>query len=278
MHPVQLRKKHWIILCLIFVVGILVGYGVPGLHPQNPAKAPVNETGVSPANETGLSHAERAGFNNIVLAVNLPESPSSVPVYRIRSIDTLEEGDPAKAFTEKKNVPSAREAPAAAARALEKYGGLPSDARLDMVFPRAMHEVKEDGSDREIYSEGTQISYMQEINGSPVIGGGINLELGVNGEIFNILKEWPIYEIYDGSVVKIIPARTAYEKLRNGEVMNGKIQGQIHEGTKVTEFRQGYLVAGGPGSYLKPVWVFAITEHITSEDERPFLQWVDATA
>jgi len=242
-----LQKIHWIILGLILACGLILGIAVIGLHLTPWSMY------VDPSEGYGISTMQ-GGLDTLILDTEFPKSPVSMPIYKIKSIDRVEEGIPEKAFTTKKSIPSADEAPALAEKGLKKYGGLPKDSQLVRAIPNYQYKYNlTTNTVEEQKSVSTQVIYHQILNGSEVIGGIINLHLGENGEIIDILKIWPAYE-YTGEV-SIIPAELAYEKLMKGEAFK-KPQGVISEDTKIIDIKLGYEVTGETGSYLKPVWIF----------------------
>jgi regulatory protein YycH of two-component signal transduction system YycFG len=112
------------------------------------------------------------------------------------------------------------------------------------------------------------------LNGSPVMGSGINIHLGEDGEIISVVKIWGVYK-YAGKV-EVISAEKAYEKLKNYEI-TPKPQGTIMKGTKIKNIQLGYrLLQPGSdekGAYLQPVWIFYATD---PRDSVPFPLMVDA--
>jgi hypothetical protein len=245
-----LRKTHWIILGLIVGCGLISGIAVLVLL-QNHGYLNAGQPG-----GLGISGVQ-GGLDTLILDTEFPKSPVSVPIYKIISIDRVEEGIPEKAFSTKKTIPSADEAQAVAEKALEKYGGLPKDAQLAAARPSYRYKYNlTTNAVEEKYPVRTQVIFHQVINGSRVYGATINLDLGENGEIIDILKIWPAYE-YAGEV-NVIPAEQAYEKLMKGEVLS-RPQGTIHEGTKITDIKPGYQVTGKENSLLKPIWIFYAT-------------------
>ncbi|MCK9591068.1 MAG: two-component system regulatory protein YycI [Methanoregula sp.] len=242
-----LQKTHWIILGLILTCGLILGIAVIGLHLTPWSMY------VDPSEGHSISTMQ-GGLDTLILDTEFPKSPVSMPIYKVISIDHVAEGIPEKAFTTKKSIPSAAEAPALAEKGLEKYGGLPKDAQLVRAIPSYQYKYNlTTNAVEEQKPVSTQVIYHQMLNGSRVIGGSINLDLGENGEIISIVKIWPAYE-YAGEV-NITPAELAYEKLMKGEAFK-KPQGVISEGTKIIDIKLGYEVTGEKDSYLKPVWIF----------------------
>ncbi|ADN36189.1 PKD domain-containing protein [Methanolacinia petrolearia DSM 11571] len=263
-------KPKWIIPVLLLASALLLGAVFTGLMPSS-----VNTKAGSHEN-TGLP-VMQGQFDSLVLDTVLPTSPEVMAVYKIRSIDLVQDGDETKAFSIKKTIPSAAEAPALAEKALEKYGGLSEDAKFVDAVPRYLNKYNlTTDSVEEQYPMRTQVRYIQILNELPVIGASINLDLGEDGEIINIIKAWPKYE--QTGEVTVISAENAYEKLRNSETID-RLQGSIPEGTKITKITPGYKLynAWNQNSepFLKPVWIFYA---VTSFDPEPFPLMVDATA
>jgi Zn-dependent metalloprotease len=215
---------------------------------------------------------------SLTLDTELPKSPASVSVYKIKSIDLIQDGNAEQVMTVGDSIPSASEAPSLAENALEKYGGLPKNAQLVDAVPRYQFKYNlTTETVEEQYPWQTQVRYIQVLNGSPVIGATINLGIGDDGEITSIVKAWPEYD-YAGEV-GVISAEKAYEKLKNHETTD-KIQGDLPEGTKITEIKLGYKLydewnSGVKEPYVKPVWIYYA---ITPLDPEPFPLMVDATA
>jgi hypothetical protein len=245
-----LQKTHWIFLGLILACGLILGIGVIGLHLTPWSMY------VDPSEGHSISTMQ-GGLDTLILDTEFPKSPVSMPIYKVKSIDRVQDVIVEKAFTTKNSTPSAAEAPALAEKGLEKYGGLPKDAQLGIVIPNYQYKYNlTTNTVEEQKSVSTQVIYMQMLNGSRVIGGSINLMLGENGEIISIVKTWPAYE-YAGEV-NIITAEQAYEKLKNSETID-KPQGNIKEGSNITDIRLGYKLTKETNSYLTPIWIFTAT-------------------
>lgn len=255
---------------LIIACCIILGVAVIGLQHGFLFSHPVADQGA------GLP-ALQGESGSLILDAELPASPASITLYNVMSIDMIDEGNEKLVFSVKKSIPSAAEAPSVAENALEKFGGFPKEARLVDAVPRYIKKFNlTTNSVEEQYPVATQVRYVQMLEGLPVIGAGINLDLGENNEIIRILKIWPAYE-YAGEG-KVITAESGFEKLKLGDTIE-KGQGTLPGDTKITEIRLGYkLVRTGPDSkepYLKPVWIFYA---VTPLDPEPFPLLVDATA
>jgi hypothetical protein len=265
-----LKKITWMIPGLILACGMILGIAVIGLHQDFSFLSP----GARQGNDLPVFQGQTGSLE---IATAFPASPESVSLYRVLSIDRIEEGNETRAFSTKKAIPSAADAPALAEQDLEKYGGLPQEARLTDAVPRYISKFNlTTNSVEERYPVATQVRYVQMLNGLPVIGAGINLDLGEDNEIIRILKIWPAYE-YTGEG-KVIPAESGFEKLKKGDTLE-KAQGSLPDDTKISEIQLGYrLVRAGTGvkePFLKPVWIYYA---VTPLDPEPFPLVVDATA
>lgn len=263
------KKGNWMLPVFILACCITLGIaviGFPGFSFQQP-----------PADQGAGLPALQGGAGPLILDTDFPASPASVNLYNVVSIDRVDDGNEDLVFSVKKSIPSAEEAPSVAEKALDKYGGLPEEALLVDAVPRYINKFNQTtNSIEEQFPVATQVRYVQMQEGLPVIGAGINLDLGENNEIIRILKIWPVYE-YAGEA-KVITAENGFEKLKLGETIE-KAQGDLPGNTKITEIRLGYkLVRTGPDSkepHLKPVWIYYA---VTPLDPEPFLLMVEATA
>ena len=263
-------KPKWMITGLLLASALLLGAVFTGLLPYqvNPQADSQKDT---------VFPVMQGQFDSLVLDTVLPDSPGVMAVYKIRSIDLVRDGDETKAFTIKNRIPSAAEAPALAEKALEKYGGLPEDAQLVDAVPRYLNKYNlTTESVEEQHPIGTQVRYIQVLNEYPVIGASINMNLGEEGEIIDIMKAWPEYELTEE--VNVISAESAYEKLMNSETID-RYQGSLPEGSKITRIVPGYKLYNvwtqDSEPFLKPVWIFYT---VTKYDPESFPLMVDATA
>ncbi len=265
-----LKKTSLMIPGLILACGIILGIAVIGLQQDFSFSSPV----APPSKDLPVLQGQTGSLK---IATEFPVSPASVSLYKVMSIDRIDDGNENQAFSMKKTIPSTAEAPALAEKALEKYGGLPKEARLTDAVPRYISKFNlTTNSVEEQYLVAMQVRYVQMLDGFPVIGAGINLDLGENNEIIRILKIWPAYE-YTGEG-KVIPSESGFEKLKKGDNLE-KAQGSLPDGTKISEIQFGYrLVRTGAGvkePFLKPVWIYYA---VTPLDPEPFPLMVDATA
>jgi len=93
--------------CLISAVIVL---GIQ-IHSQN--------THIVAPDKTDIS-AMQWQSGSLTLDTELPDSPASVPVYKIKSIDLIQEGNAEQGMKVRDSIPSASEAPTLAEKALEK--------------------------------------------------------------------------------------------------------------------------------------------------------------
>jgi hypothetical protein len=236
-------KLTWLIVGLI-LVGVTMGAVILGTH----------------ANDSRSSFVLQGSQNQFNLNTGFPESPKNAPMYRVIATDSIFEGSP-KSMEIKTKIPSEAEAPAFAIRALEKYGGLPTDAVLykSTAVYRNKYNLTTDTIE-EKYPLRTQVIYLQQVNGAPVIGPGaeINIELGENGELLEIEKAWRSLE-YAGDV-PVISAEEAFEKLNRGELLV-KYQSPLNE-INISDIKIGYYAEhrNHDQKYYTPVWIFFGTD------------------
>lgn len=252
---------------LVLVLTVLVGTSlISGLNPPPPSES---IPGSLEYNRT------------ITLDVPLPVSPYAVPNYRVASVQKFSSGT-GTALTVKKHIPSIEEAPGLAEKVLEEYGGFPADAvleRTEQVFMKK-YNLKT-GTVEEQYPQYTRVAYRQYVNGSPVMGSGIEVSLGENGELLDISKDWSILE-YTGEI-PVISAEEAFEKLNRQDLLI-PLQCCIL-GYHITRVEIGYHLeshlpdaSGQPAApnVCTPVWIFyGIKPEIIDDEPYPLL--VNAT-
>ena len=232
---------------LVLVIAVLMGTSlVSGLNPSSPA---------------GLSLDTLAYDRSITLDVPLPASPATVPDYRVVSVQKFSTGT-GTSLTVKEHIPTIEEAPGLAEKALIQYGGLPVDAvleRTEQVFMKK-YNLKT-GTVEEQYPQYTRVAYSHYVNGSPVMGSGIDVSLGEDGELLDISKDWSTLS-YAGEVL-VISANEAFEKLQARDLLI-PIQSSLN-GYHITRIQSGYYVrTHNPGVSMQapapnqctPVWIF----------------------
>jgi len=216
----------------------------------------------------------------ITIDVPLPPSPATVPDYRVVSVQKFSTGT-GTSLAVRDHIPSVAEAPGLAEKALEEYGGLPADAvleRTEQVFMKK-YNLKT-GMVEEQYPQYTRVAYRQYVNGSPVMGSGIEVSLGDGGELLDVSKDWSVLE-YIGEI-PVISAGEACEKLQNRDLLK-PIQSSLN-GYHITRVQSGYhMETRIPGSPMQetplerctPVWIFYGIKPGT--DVEPFPLLVNAT-
>lgn len=196
-------------------------------------------------------------MGDINIDVAIPDSPVCITGYKGVFLpgDLVNEmpGD----FKARKNVISEEDAPEAAVRILEQYGGLPPDAILNgavtnyrnLLDPQTWEVIDTVPLD-------TSVSWWRIVDGRPVVGDRdiIQVILGENGELVRIYKRWRTYTPTGN--VPVIPFSKAMEKLEKGEILNPTMG--IGEDVYVYSTILGYYVKGleNPEITLEPVWIF----------------------
>lgn len=251
---------------LVLVIAVSIGTSlVSGLNPPPPA---------------GSSPGSLEYNRTITIDVPLPVSPYAVPNYRVVSVQKFSAGS-GTSLAVKDHIPSTDEAPGLAEKVLKEYGGLPADAVLEKTEQVFMKKYNlKTGTVEEQYPQYTRVAYRQYINGSPVMGSGITVSLGENGELLDISKDWSTLE-YAGEI-PVISADEAFEKLNRQDLLI-PLQCSIL-GYHITRVEFGYHVeshlpdASGqpaPPNVCTPVWIFYGVKPGTDAEPYPLL--VDAT-
>lgn len=216
--------------------------------------------------------AHQGSVPGFVLEKELPVSGATAPVYRVISKESVFQGSP-DVMTVKRSIPSEEQAVPLAEKILRDYGGLPEDAvllKVEQIFlEKSNGETKDVG---EKFPQFTQVIYEQQIQGSPVVGPGaeINICLGENGELLQIEKAWRHVEY--GGEVPIISASEAYEKLRSLDLLIVP-QSQI-AGVRISDVKLGYYAEhrDHDQNIYSPVWIF----YGYKQGGKPFPYMVDA--
>jgi hypothetical protein len=195
----------------------------------------------------------------VSINANLPESPPSVPLYRVvpseydmafYSVNHLVDFRP--------NVTSEADAPQVVPVALIPYGGLPQGAKLTFVkteyvetFNLDTHQVIE----RDPIS--TNVQYRRYIDDKPVVGdgGSIYIDLGNYGELIYLNKVWRT--VSSDGTVPIIPVSTAIEKMKRGVLLGHRPKCACQ--LNVDKIGLGYYEKGRDETqeFLEPVWIFS---------------------
>jgi len=260
-------KTKWVIISLIFASCIIAGVAVIGGYMWSGSSSDA----ITPGAQT-LAPLQ-GSTEKLILESSFPKAPGTVPLYKVKSVETIQEVNEKLSLTVKNRIPTADEAPALAEKSLEAYGGLPDDASLINAIP--LYRVKYNvttGTEVEKYPVRTQVRYIQNIDGYPVFKAGISLMLGENGEILDIYKNWiTAYEKSGESTV--ISAEDGFKKLKEGKT-SAELQGTIPTGSKVSAIEFGYYY-DKKSDDLKPVWVY---KTIMGTETEPFNLYVDAMA
>jgi len=216
----------------------------------------------------------------ITIDVPLPPSPATVPDYRVVSVQKFSTRT-GTSLAVRDHIPSVAEAPGLAEQVLEDYGGLPADAvleRTEQVFMKK-YNLKT-GMVEEQVPQYTRVAYRQFVNGSLVMGSGIEVSFGDGGELLDVSKDWSTLE-YIGEI-PVISADEEFGKLQNRDLLK-PIQSSLN-GYHITRVQSGYHVKTRiPGSPMQaspperctPVWIFYGIKPGT--DVEPFPLLVNAT-
>ena len=212
---------------------------------------------IIPAHGLPLGGNFTSPIGGVTISATIPDSPSNVTAYRLTpgtndmayfSVEELE-----KIRT---NVTSDLDAPLVAQHILDNYGGLPQGAVL--AYDATEYLEKINGSSGEVeerYPISTNVQYARSLNGVPVVGEGafINIELGDNGELLYLNKEWKSVSPEGG--MPVIPVAIAIQKLRQGVVLDPK---KDPYNVNITKIRLGYYEKGRNQTqeYLDPAWLF----------------------
>jgi Zn-dependent metalloprotease len=259
-------KIKWIIFCLVLASCIVAGIAAIGVYGGNGSSLAMSTDSGGPLSPI------QGSTEKLIMDTSFPKAPVTVPLYTVKSVETIQEVNEKLSMTIKNSIPTADEAPALAEKSLEAYGGLPKDARLINAIP--LYRVKYNittNTDEEKYPVRTQVRYIQKIDGYPVYKAGISLMLGEKGEILDIYKNWiTAYEI--SGEAQVISAEEGFEKLQKVET-TAELQGNIPEGSKISDIEFGYYLDKKNGNALKPIWVY---KAIMGPDMEPFNLYVDA--
>jgi hypothetical protein len=205
-------------------------------------------------------------YGIIIVPAELPVTPDNMTLYKVTpqpsdmvyfSVINLEQT--------RLNVTSEADAPSVAQKILERYGGLPDDAKLSYEKIEYLNQIEFSNipflPPREIpkYPISTNVQYSRIINGHQVAGDGgfINIELGNFGELLYLDKVWRT--VTPVGTVHIISASQAIEKMQRGEILGDRPKcGCELTVTKIipTYYEKGRNISQ---EYLDPIWVFAGT-------------------
>jgi PKD repeat protein len=200
----------------------------------------------------------QSAFGEVTLNTTLPSSPSEIPILAA----TVNSGDIIQSWSqdlmmEQHNVTSEVDAPQVALNILQtEGGGLPQGAVRSYV--NTTYLLGYNTETGELFNSSpllTSVQYRREIDGMPVGGRGgiIDISLGEDGKNLGLLKVWRTASILGSQ--KLIPADTAVEKLKNGELLEIP-----QDGINVTinDIKLGYFEKGADEQqeFFEPVWIF----------------------
>lgn len=264
----EFMKKNFIII-LIIVSIIVIGGALlfPGFFSKSPEPEKITGTSLnSSLNPTtplvppgaDLPHILKT-TGKIRINATVYMNSSSLPVYRgvvgENGSINLQLQQIGKS---RQNVTTPEEAPEAARKAMEPYGGLPADAVYDgarmSYIEMYDHDLKKTTFKEPMF---ITVFYSMDFHDMPILGdtNSILLTLGTKGELLRIFKVWRNYT-YTGDV-PIIPVDTAIEKLEREELIDSAWHPE-EAPFIIDSIGQGYYTkdAGNSETLLEPVWIF----------------------
>ena len=247
-----MKNKHYLVIAGIIAVLVCSLIGFQAFSTQNSAG---RITRTIPAENISMNIKSEIG--NIIINAPLPESPSTISIYKgTYGADGWKEFESPKLHETKSSIPNESEAHEMAKNASIPFGGIPIDAVISFVEQRIGHGVNlTTGKYVTNYPKSTVISYFRELNGMPIEGSGeeIRVELGENGELLLFSKRWRTWEKVGD--VPIINATRAVEKLQKGETI-GQLLKTVD--LNIHTIQLGYYM-GYPDreeDTLEPIWIF----------------------
>ena len=247
-----MKNKHDLIIAGIIVVLVCSVIGFQLLSTQN-STGSISLT--IPAENISMNFKSEIG--NIIINAPLPESPSTISIYKgTYGADGWIEYESPKLHETKSTIPNESEALEMAKNASKSYGGIPNDAVIFLISKHVAHGINP--KTHEIvadYPISTILIYSRDLNGMPIEGSGegIRVELGENGEMLLFSKRWRTWEKVGD--VPIINATRAVEKLQKGETI-GQLKKTVD--LNIHTIQLGYYT-GYPDreeDTLEPIWIF----------------------
>lgn len=235
------RIKNIVIILTIFISGC-AGFVVP--------------TGALVSHQLHPSYSAIPLIGSMIISTSIPDNPNNVTLFKVtpQSNDIVDYSTPDLAKI-KSNVTSEADAPIVVQNVLLDYGGLPPGSQLNSVVTGYAKQIDlNTGQILKKYPISTRVQYSRSLDGIPVVGRGgyIDVELGENGEVLDLIKIWRT--VTPSGKIKIIPATTALEKMNQKDVMN-----PLREwyDLNVTQIQLGYYEKGLNESqeFLEPVWI-----------------------
>jgi len=196
-----------------------------------------------------------APYGKLIIRTNISDLPRNMTLYRVTSRDNdmidYWNWDP---VNKNGTVPSESEAPQIVKKFLDMNGGLPEGAGQIQVETEYLEEINGLGMIVRRIPDSTVVKYQRSLEGMPVIGGFIRLELGKNGELLNLKKVWRT--VTPAGTTQVISEKEALKKILGGDVLNA--QPKCVCDLTVNNVQLAYMENDYNESqdYLNPVWVF----------------------
>ncbi|MCK9277602.1 MAG: hypothetical protein M0P22_05900 [Methanoculleus sp.] len=223
------------------------------------------------------SIAEKMGLNGTVRESHdqmlLSDDPYSLEVHmksgRIVLIDTPRWMNP-NDRDQPENLPQDDEAVRIATGYLEKTGLLPPDATPSAIDHQEIARYNEKGERIGTAYEEVQVSYSRTIDGLPVVGSKLTVEIGGDGDILSVYKLWRDYA--PEKEVAITTPKEALDELKTAGVATGL-------SADITGIKLGYYEAPATRepTYLVPVYIFTGRVLDGTGEETSFVRYVPAS-
>jgi hypothetical protein len=168
------------------------------------------------------------------------------------------------------NLPSDDEAVRIATGYLEKTGLLPPDATPSGVDHQEIARYNEKGERIGTAYEEISVSYSRTIDGRPVVGSKLTVEIGGGGDILNVYRLWRDYA--PEKEVAIVTPEEALEELKAAGVAEGR-------SADIAGIELGYYEATATRepSHLVPVYIFTGKVQDETGEETTFVRYVPAS-
>lgn len=223
----------------------------------------------SMAEKMGLEGTVRESYDQMLLS----DEPYSLEVHmksgRVALIDIPRWMNPNDKDLPS-NLPSDEKAIEIATRYLEKTGLAPPDAILCGVDHPQIVKQNENGEVIGIAFEDVLVSYSRTIDGRPVVGSKLTVEVGGGGDILNVYKLWRDYVPQEE--IPIITPEEALEELKVAGVAEGL-------SADITGIELGYYEAPATRepTHLVPVYIFTGKVLDGTGEETSFVRYVPAS-
>lgn len=209
-------------------------------------------------NATDLNLNIQTSVEKIQIHAKTPEPRSSFPYYRAYyapgDVEEKKFGDTDK---ERFNLTTIEQAPDLARKAMEPYGGIPSDAYVSLSTINGGMIGANSAKPTKLQFN-NQVYFSRTINGIPITGmdDGIIVWLGDNGELLRYKKFWRTLEKVGD--VPVVSVDKSIQKLENREMVNPP---QSPSDATVTSINLRYYAKSWNDKeiYLEPVYEFYST-------------------